>query len=133
MADERRSITANPPRYPVVTGAGLIKMCPVAGNVGGALYEFEGDILVAPSHAKAGWVLLRDLYEKEGRMEHWAVFGSYVAAGKAGHERPAFPDEFLPAEVLKRRAGQTPGKKTWAPPSKAEARPAEETPKARRN
>ena len=61
------------------------------------------------------------------------ALSGYVAAGKAGHERPAFPDGFLPAEVLKRRAGQTPGKKTWAPPSKAEARPAEETPKARRN
>lgn len=132
MADERRSITVNPPRYPVVTREGLIKMCPVAGNTGGALYEFEGDVLVAPSHKH--WVLLKDLYEKEGRLEHWRIYQEYVEAGRAGAERDPFPDELLPDEVLRRRKGHTPDKKKWTAP-KLEARPADDPPQkvARRN
>lgn len=117
MAEERRSVLRDPERYPVVTKTGLIKLCAVATNIGGALIEFEGEIKVSLSHQKEKWVLLRELYELEGRMDHWAVYEDYRAARKRGVEVPAFPDEFLPKEVLKRRAGEVPGRQVWTPPA----------------
>jgi hypothetical protein len=126
MTEERRSVLHDPERYPVVTKTGLIKMCPVASNLGGALTEYEGEVKVAFSHQKEQWVLLRDLYEKENRLDHFAVFENYRAAKKAGHEVPPFPDKYLPAEVLRRRAGEVPGRKVWTPPDERTEEPRRE-------
>lgn len=129
MAEERRSVLRDPDRHPVVTKKGLIKMCAVASNVGGALIEFEGEIKISFSHQKEKWVLLRDLYEQDGRLDHWEVFKDYLAARKKGAEVPPFPEEFLPKEVLKRRAGEVPGRVVWTPPTLKPA--ADERPRRR--
>lgn len=117
MTDEvRRSATRDPERHPVVTKHGLIKMCAVAGNIGGALIEYDGEVKVAYSHQKEHWVLLRDLYEKEGRLAHWKIYEEMRAAKRAGAEVGDFPEKYLPDEVLRRRAGQVPGRKIWTAP-----------------
>lgn len=115
--EERRSALAELPRYPVVTGAGLIKMVSVASNVNGALEEFEGEIKVARGHEKAGWSLLEELYRKEGRLDLWKIYLEYLQAGREGLERPPFPVELLPDEVRSRRQGHHPGRKVWALPT----------------
>ena len=116
MSDAERRGTEDPPRYPVVTKTGLIKLVMVAPGINGALFEYEGEIKVAPSHEKEKWVLLEKLYEDEGRLDHWAVWQDYQRARKAGMECDPLPDEYLPQEVLRRRAGHIPGKKRWSPP-----------------
>lgn len=121
MADEvRRSATRDPERYPVVTKTGLIKMVAVAGNVGGALVEYDGEIKVAYSHQKEHWVLLRDLYEKEDRLHHWKIYEDMRAAKRSGAEVGEFPEKYLPEEVLRRRKGHVPGRKVWTPPEESE-------------
>lgn len=117
----RRSVTHEPVRYPVVTEKGIIKLCPAEGNVGGALILYEGEVRVSLSHDKRGWVLLRDLYEEEGHLDHFEIYEDSRRAKRAGAVVKAFPDELLPAEVLRRRAGQVPGQKVWEPPAGAVA------------
>lgn len=119
MTTELRSISTPAPRYPVVTKAGIIKTCAVASNIGGALELYNGKIKISRSHEDEDWVLLEDLYRREGRMDDWAVYESWRAAKAQGVQAGPFPDEFLPQEVLARRAGQVPGKKTWTPPVKS--------------
>lgn len=121
MSEERRSATKDPERHPVVTKTGLIKMCAVGGNLGGALVEYEGEVKVAYSHQKEHWVLLEDLYKAEGRMDRWKIYQDMRAAKRAGAEVETFPDRLLPEEVLKRRAGQTPGRKVFVFPEETEA------------
>ena len=109
------------PRYPVVTPDGLIKLVACAQNVTGALeMDEDGAPAVVRSHAKKGWVLLQELYQGEGRMDLWQAWtGHQVARAKAkkdGQTIPAFPSEYLPAEVQRRRAGQTPISHSWVMP-----------------
>lgn len=116
MADERRG-TENPPRYPVVTDKGLIKWVMVAPGISGALYEHNGRIKVSDEHESLGWVLLEKLYEEEGRPDLWQIFQSYLQAKASGMEADPLPEEYLPEEVRRRRAGHRPGRKKWTPPT----------------
>lgn len=114
--DDRRG-TENPPRYPVVNQNGLIKMIMVAPGISGALYfSTDGRLKVSDEHEAAGWVLLEKLYEDDGRPDLWAVFMDHQKAKRSGMEADPLPDEYLPQEVLRRRAGHVPGRKKWIPP-----------------
>lgn len=116
-----RDMESEIPRYPVVTGEGLIKLVACASNVTGALeVDEDGSPAVVRSHAKKGWVMLQDLYQQEGRMDLWQAWSSHqmarLKAKKDGQKIPAFPPEYLPEEVQRRRAGQTPVSHTWTMP-----------------
>lgn len=112
---------ADLPRYPVVTPEGLIKLVPCAVNVTGALeMDEDGTPAVVRSHAKKGWVLLQDMYRSEGRMDLWKAWTEHQIARqlarKDGMKIPAFPAEYLPQEVQRRRGGQRPMAHTWTMP-----------------
>ena len=109
------------PRFPVVTDSGLIKLVACASNVTGALeLDEDGTPAVVRSHAKKGWVLLQELYSQEGRMDLWQAWQSHyqarLKAKRDGQKIPAFPSEYLPDEVARRRAGPTPNSHTWQMP-----------------
>lgn len=120
MAKNRRDLRVDPPRYPVVTHEGLIKLVAVADNITGALELVEGEVVVSRAHAKMAWILLQKLYEAERRMDLWQAWESHQLALRAaraqGQTIPAFPDEYLPAEVQRRRAGVRPNTTTWTVP-----------------
>lgn len=116
MSDAERRGTENPPRYPVVNQHGKIKMVMVAPGISGALYSANGRIKVSDEHEALGWVLLERLYEEEGRMDLWAVYQSYTRAREEGLEVEAFPEEYFPEEVKRRRAGHVPGRRKWVAP-----------------
>ncbi|MBL9105185.1 MAG: hypothetical protein JNL82_29840 [Myxococcales bacterium] len=115
MTNERRG-TDNPPRYPVVTDRGLIKLVMVAPGISGALYKHNNTIKVSDEHEAAGWVLLEQLYKDEGRLDLWKIWQEYQQARALGHDADPLPDEYLPEEVRRRRAGQRPGRKKWSLP-----------------
>lgn len=119
---KRRDIDAELPRYPVVTPEGIIKLVACANNVTGALeLDEDGTPAVVRSHVKKGWILLQDLYQQEGRMELWKAWADHQAARmrarKDGQKIPAFPEQYLPAEVQRRRAGHRPLAHTWSMPT----------------
>lgn len=122
MTNERRG-TENPPRYPVVTDRGLIKLVAVAPGVNGALYEHNGRVKVNDEHEAAGWVLLEMLYEAEGRADLWQIYQDQQRARASGFDVDPLPAEYLPEEVRRRRAGHRPGRKKWTLPA-LEAPPA---------
>ena len=118
MANEEHRGTEDPPRYPVVTDKGLIKMVMVAPGINGALYMSRGKVRVSDEHADLHWALLEDMCMDEGRPDKWAVCQSYFEAKRLGLEVDGpLPDEYLPEEVLRRRAGVRPGRKKWTPPN----------------
>ena len=117
MANEEHRGTEDPPRYPIVTDKGLIKMVAVAPGINGALYMFRGKVRVSDEHADLHWALLEDMCMEEGRPDKWQVCKSYFEAKRQRIEVDGpLPDEYLPDEVLRRRAGHTPGRKKWTPP-----------------
>lgn len=117
-----RDIDSDPPRYPVVTPEGMIKMCTVAQNISGALeLDEDGAPVVARAHAKRGWTMLQAMYMDDGRMDLWKAWADHQAAKararRDGQKITAFPAEYLPAEVQRRRAGHRPGAHTWQMPA----------------
>lgn len=100
----------------VVTPEGRIKTCYFERNLACALLHVEyvrdqgtGRIIgisrVTVPHAMAvqGFVLLRDLYEQEERMEDWESFLLYQVQARKRHITVDIADEYLPDEVLRRR------------------------------
>lgn len=119
-----RSAFVDPPRIPVVTPEGIIKLVQVAANITGALeLDEEGEVQVGKSYEKKGWVLLRDLYAQEGRMDLWTAWEGHRAAvmkaRKEGMSVQGWPDKFLPREVQRRRAGHRPASTAYVLPELA--------------
>jgi hypothetical protein len=80
-----------------------------------------GEVALSPGARRRGCALLKDLYAAEDRMDDWAVWLDYQDRVKVTGEKTEFPDEYLPGEVLVRRANApTLGK--WKPPTKAKAK-----------
>lgn len=71
-----------------------------------AFYDDDGklDWQVEGRFMRKGYMLLRDLFEKEGNHEGWAEYEKHLAECAAGKARKPFPVEKLPREVLFRRA-----------------------------
>ncbi|HEY8377120.1 MAG TPA: hypothetical protein VIK91_11555 [Nannocystis sp.] len=59
---------------------------------------------IAPRYARKGYMLLRDLFEAEGREADWLEYEAMLKLKAAGKPHKPFPDERLPAEVHRRRA-----------------------------
>lgn len=84
--------------------SGKIKVLPCAPQVSHKwvqAYEVgDGklDYAIAPLYGRRGYVLLSVLFEQEGRTEDFVEWERCRKAGKR------FPDEKLPAEVLRRRS-----------------------------
>lgn len=116
----RRDMQADLPRYPLVTPEGIVKMVAVASNVKGALVMEEGSVMLSRFHEKQGWQLLQRMYVNEGRADLWAAWESHQAAlqeaRRRGQSIPAFPAEYLPAEIHRRRAGIRPNVHAWTMP-----------------
>ena len=123
MAQNRRDITADVPRFPLVTPEGLIKLVGVASNVRGALEADGRQVVISRSHESEGWRFLKSLYDEDRRPDLWAAWESHQAAlrvaRRAGQTIAAFPDRYLPSEVHRRRAGQRPNVNTWTMPDLA--------------
>lgn len=121
MAKIRRDIEIEPPRFPVVSPEGLIKMVAVAGNIRGALEIGEAGIVLSRYHERQGWQLLQTLYQNEGRIDLWEAWQGHQAAHQAArrykHSIDSFPAEYLPAEVQRRRAGARPNATVWKMPT----------------
>lgn len=62
------------------------------------------DYAIEPLYGRRGYVLLRDLFEAEHRAEDWAAYERMLADLALGKRVKPFPQERLPAEVLRRRA-----------------------------
>jgi len=112
MAKDRRDITVDPPRYPVVDPDGLIKQVAVASNIRGALELDEGVVVLSRTHQREGWRMLRDLYEEDGRLDLFDLWLKHQAAGRtasgARQKVQPFPEKLLPSEVQRRRKGIRP-------------------------
>lgn len=113
-------LEVKPPRFPVVTHEGLVKLIPVAPHITTALEEVEGQISVRKVYENKGWVLLQDLYLQEGRQDLWQAWLDHrkalEQARKDSLQIESFPDKYLPREVHRRRAGHRPMAKTWKMP-----------------
>lgn len=109
-----------PPRYPVVTPEGAVKMVPLAPHVSTALESVDGEVVVKRAYESKGWVLLKDLYLQDGRQDLWKAWEDHQAARtkarKDSLQIDSFPDAYLPKEVHRRRAGHRPMAKTWKMP-----------------
>lgn len=121
MARNRRDISIDPPRFALVSPEGLIKMVAVAENIKGALELVAGRVVLAREHEQAGWVFLEKLYADIGRQDLWQHWLKHretlTAARRAGQTIAPFPDEYLPPEVRKRRAGHRPNAYKWEMPA----------------
>lgn len=121
MARNRRDISIDPPRFALVSPEGLIKMVAVAENIKGALEIVAGRVVLAREHEQQGWAFLEKLYADIGRSDLWRAWQEHrealTAARRMGRTIAAFPDEYLPPEVRKRRAGQRPNAFTWQMPA----------------
>ena len=80
-----------------------------------------GEVALSPAARRSGCALLKDLYAAEDRMDDWAVWLDYQDTVEAANDRTEFPDEYLPSEVLGRRA-KAPTLGKWTPPTKAKAK-----------
>lgn len=122
MARQRiRSAAADPPRLPVVSPEGLVKLVAVASNITGALeLDDEGNPVLVRSYARKGWEKLEDLYIREGRPDLWSTWQKHreaiETARREGLSIAGFPDKYLPREVQRRRAGHRPMSTLWVMP-----------------
>lgn len=100
----------------VVTPSGQIKSCYYERNVQPALLHMQwikakdghriigvSKISVPERDAKDGYVLLRDLYEAEGRMQDFEAFKLYKVQAVKRHVTVDIDDAYMPDEVLRRR------------------------------
>lgn len=93
-------------------------------NVSNGRIQMEnGRAYVTRHAAEEGWSLLSDLYKAEGNPEGFELFKQYEAARAANRtdrakvsdehgegKRPTpvpMPEEYLPAEVVRRRSGES--------------------------
>jgi len=116
-----RSAYVDPPRYPVVSPEGLVKLVPVAQNITTALeFDEDGEVVMTKTYERKGWIMLETLYAQEGRSDLWSTWKQHraalEAARKDGLSLPGFPDKYLPREVQRRRAGHRPQAVTWTMP-----------------
>lgn len=98
----------------VVMPSGQIKTCYYQRNVSSGLLHLEmagsgrvsaiEDVRVAKQFAAQGFVLLRDLYEQEGRMQDYEAFLIYQSQARKRNISIPIDDAYLPDEVLRRRA-----------------------------
>lgn len=123
----------------VVTPAGYIRTVYYERNVSPALLHIERaqqemgrvgaieDVNVPAALRRAGYVLLRDLYEAEGRLDDWESFQLYQRQCRKHHITEEIGDEYLPDEVLRRRKEHQAlaGKPQLPPPSRKKAKKAE--------
>lgn len=66
--------------------------------------------------AREGYVLLEDLYTKEGFREGHGQYLGWARSVYFGSHKKAFPEELLPKEVLRRRKEAAEGRvETWTP------------------
>ena len=73
--------------------------------------------------AREGYVLLEDLYTKEGFREGHGQYLGWARSVYFGSHKKAFPEELLPKEVLRRRKEAAAGRvETWTPSIDAPAR-----------
>jgi len=77
-----------------------------------------GEVGLSRAARRNGKALLHDLYKAEKRMADWEVWLDYQRAFREGKDVGVFPDEYLPAEVLRRRKGAKDLDK-WTPPTPA--------------
>ncbi len=69
------------------------------------LMRDESGYALRPAWSRAGYVLLRDLYEQERNLAGWEKFEAFIAAWQAGKARKKpFPVAELPREVRLRQA-----------------------------
>lgn len=71
-----------------------------AYDVGGGMVDYA----VEPLYQRAGYVLLRDLFEAEGLTEEWKLYQQLLKDLSAGRRVKPFPEDKLPREVRRRRA-----------------------------
>ncbi|WP_434424606.1 hypothetical protein [Nannocystis pusilla] len=101
-----------------------MKLVQVASNITGALeLDEEGQPVVTKSYERKGWVLLQELYNREGRVDLWSAWKAHrsatLEARKDGLSTPSWPDKFLPKEVQRRRAGHRPASTAYVLPELA--------------
>ena len=58
---------------------------------------------VHPTFARAGWILLRDLYLAENNEAGWELYLKYLNHWATGLTKSSFPESHLPKEVQRRR------------------------------
>lgn len=80
------------------------------------------DFFVTPLAARAGYILLRDLYMAEGNPEGWADYERHLRDIAAGRKVKPFPVDKLPREVLRRRACGLEPTEVETPPAKGRGR-----------
>lgn len=136
----------------VVDEVGRIRLCQTSLNINNPAleceYQHDGvtgrpvacmNIDVSKKNKRElGWILLVDLYEEEDDdAERWETVWQLYANTHRRSPVPHVPDEWLPEEVLNRRAGAKPKKAAAAnianlgpaPKKKRRSKPQTETPK----
>jgi hypothetical protein len=129
MARALRDVEDKLQRVPIVTEAGIIKMIAIASGITGAVTASVDQrtriatLRLSPDHEAAGWSLLQDLYVAEGRLDLWKAWMDHqkavASARELGQKLDAFPPQYLPAELQRRRKGFVPRKVNWTAPDLA--------------
>lgn len=123
----------------VVNPSGCIKAIQVSNTIDTPILDrtFQTDpeggvhltsVRVAQAFEQRGWVLLEELFMKDGpdgaaRFADFLSYQSYAAKCEAHGVQPdPYTTDQLPDEVFARRNGQAPMAPTWAPRAKPKAR-----------
>lgn len=107
------------PTIVLVRPDGVIKHAPWAAHITNDIFEVRSNpraergysVRITPRYEDEGWSLLEALYEAERWPEGWETYRAWKEAHETGARVQAFPASGLPAQVLRRRAGERPAGK----------------------
>lgn len=128
-----RSVTEGPTVVWVMAPGGRIKpiYCTVGVEPWQLTFEWIPDqtnpermvglrsVAITPAAHRAGWRLLRDLYEQEGRLDDWETFQTRLCTLKDGYgsdSKSEYSDDYLPDYVILARQSKGTGRVEELPP-----------------
>lgn len=85
---------------------------------GGRVTRLKSILLDSDLEAR-GWMLAKEAYEAEDRLDDYEVFLDYYRACNLGAADQELPDSFLPKSVLELRSSRKLKKHMWRPPAKS--------------